>query len=57
MMMAGSVSPDRLDEYREDGGGAPSLHSPLFFPDIEPTITTGVTGLTGAALELLQGEK
>ena len=56
MMMVGSVSQDRLDEYRKDGG-EPSLHSPLYYPDIEPTITTGVTALTGAAMELLKPER
>ena len=53
MMSVGSVSKERLDNYEKDGG-APSLHSPLFYPDIEPTIVTGVTTLTSASLELLK---
>ena len=57
MMMAGSVNQERLDAYRKDGASEPSLHSPLYYPDIEPTITTGVKGLTGAALELLRPAK
>lgn len=32
----------------------PSLHSPFFAPQPEPTITTGVRAMTAAALELLE---
>jgi amidohydrolase len=53
MMSVGSVSRERLDAYRTDGGAEPSLHSPKYYPDIEPTITTGVTALCTAALDLL----
>ncbi|HEY9424996.1 MAG TPA: amidohydrolase [Microterricola sp.] len=34
----------------------PSNHSPLFGPVIEPTLSTGVTALTAAALEWFGGE-
>ena len=53
MMSVGSVSKDRLEAYREKGGAEPSLHSPKYYPDIEPTIATGVTALCTAALDLL----
>jgi amidohydrolase len=53
MMSVGSVSKVRLNAYRKNGGAEPSLHSPKYFPDIEPTITTGVTALCTAALDLL----
>jgi amidohydrolase len=56
MMSVGSVSKDRLNAYRKNGGAEPSLHSPKYFPDIEPTITTGVTALCTAALDLLPRE-
>jgi amidohydrolase len=56
MMSVGSVSKDRLSAYRKNGGAEPSLHSPKYFPDIEPTITTGVTALCTAALDLLPRE-
>ncbi|RIK80153.1 MAG: amidohydrolase [Planctomycetota bacterium] len=56
MMSVGAVSQDRLQRLQQDPRGAPSLHSPLFYPDIEPTLTTGVTALAAAALELLQAE-
>ena len=35
-------------------GKVPSIHSPFYYPDPEPTIRTGVTVLTAAALELLK---
>lgn len=54
MMSVGAVDQNRLDEYAKDAGSAPSLHSPLFYPDVEPTITTGVTALAAASLELLK---
>ena len=53
MISVGSVAPERLAEFRENGGLEPSLHSPKYFPDIEPTITTGVTALATAAVDLL----
>jgi amidohydrolase len=56
MMGVGAVTKGRLDEYK-DKGGAPSLHSPLFYPDIEETMETGVKALTSASLELLQAEE
>jgi amidohydrolase len=56
MMSVGSVSQERLDKYKESGG-APSLHSPQFYPDIEPTIVTGVTTLTSASLALLKARE
>jgi amidohydrolase len=56
MMSVGSVSAERLEKYKESGG-APSLHSPQFYPDIDATIETGVTTLTAASLELLQGKQ
>ena len=55
MMSVGAVNQDRMDKYKE-AGGAPSLHSPLFYPDIKETMSTGITALTSASLELLQRE-
>ncbi len=52
MMSVGSVAQERLDEYKSKGG-APSLHSSQYYPDIEPTLRTGVTTLTSAAEDLL----
>ena len=56
-MFVGSVNQERLDKYQAGDGSEPSLHSPLYYPDIEPTITTGVATLASAALDLLQEQK
>ncbi|NOZ40918.1 MAG: amidohydrolase [Planctomycetes bacterium] len=53
MLNLGTVSQQRLDEYKKAGTPPPSLHSPKYFPDPEASIVTGVTTLTTAALELL----
>jgi hypothetical protein len=46
---------DQLDfrAAKSAGQTLPSLHSPLFAPDREPTIKTGATVLAVSALELL----
>ncbi|MEM8944941.1 MAG: amidohydrolase [Planctomycetota bacterium] len=53
MLGLGTVTQQRLDQYEADGVPPPSLHSPKYFPDPEPSITTGVTTLVGVAMELL----
>jgi amidohydrolase len=57
MMSVGAVDPERLEKYRKDDGAEPSLHSPRFYPDVDATITTGVTAFVSAALELLPPAK
>jgi hippurate hydrolase len=54
MFRTGSVAAARLAAYRDRGEPAPALHSPLYYPDAEPTLETGVTALATAALDLLQ---
>ena len=39
------------------GQDPPSLHSALYYPDAEPTIETGVTAMSAAALDLLAPTK
>ncbi|HEX5746378.1 MAG TPA: amidohydrolase [Archangium sp.] len=53
MLWLGTVEPKRHAEAKAAGETLPSLHSPLFHPDRERTLRTGVTTLTTAALELL----
>ncbi|OJT20486.1 peptidase M20 [Archangium sp. Cb G35] len=53
MLWLGTVEPKRHAEAKAAGETLPSLHSPLFHPDRERTLRTGVTSLTTAALELL----
>lgn len=49
----GAVNPARFAEAKSKGEQLPSAHSSRFAPDPEPTIKTGVTALTAAALDLL----
>ncbi|MEE8294977.1 MAG: amidohydrolase [Sphingomonadales bacterium] len=49
----GAVNPEEYAATIAAGGTFPSLHSPFFAPDPEPTIKTGVRAMTIAALELL----
>lgn len=53
MFWLGSVDAARLARYEQIGQTPPSLHSALFYPDYEETLTTGVTAMASAALELL----
>lgn len=53
MLKLGTVTQKRLDAFAAEGIPAPSLHSPKYYPDYEPSIVTGVTTLVTAALELL----
>jgi hippurate hydrolase len=57
MYRLGSVEPQRLARYKELGQGVPSLHSALYYPDVEETLTTGVITMAGAVLDLLQPTK
>ena len=52
----GAVEPQRYEASRKSGEPLPSLHSSQFAPLPEPTIKTGVTAMTAAALELLGSE-
>ncbi|MBO1337213.1 amidohydrolase [Streptomyces sp. VRA16 Mangrove soil] len=58
--MFGGLDPDRMAAAAEAGTterDIPSNHSPFFAPLVEPTITTGVTALTTAALAWLEAAK
>ncbi len=48
----GTVEPRRYGEAQASGTPLPSLHSPLFAPDREPTLRTGASVMVLAALEL-----
>lgn len=54
MYRLGSVESQRLARYKELGQPAPSLHSALYYPDVEETLTTGVVTMAGAVLDLLE---
>lgn len=50
----GAAPPEVLEAAQAAGVAPPSLHSSKFYPLPEPTIRTGVTALTHAALNLLK---
>ncbi|HEY0550387.1 MAG TPA: amidohydrolase [Verrucomicrobiae bacterium] len=53
MFWLGTVSKERFAEHERDETLLPPLHSSRFQPDPRPTIQTGVTAMSAAALELL----
>ncbi|MEZ6242263.1 MAG: amidohydrolase [Phycisphaerales bacterium] len=53
MFRLGAVKQDFYDSSKRRGVVLPSLHTPYFAPDPEPTITTGVEAMTTAAMEIL----
>ena len=50
----GTVSPDQYKASKEKGTKLPSLHSGIYKPLPKPSITTGVSTMTQAVLDLLQ---
>jgi hippurate hydrolase len=56
MYRLGAVDQRRLDRYRQLGQPAPSLHSAQFYPDVVPTLTTGITATSSVVLDLLKPE-
>jgi hippurate hydrolase len=53
MFSLGTTDPQRLAGYARLKQEPPSLHSPQFYPDAEPTLATGVTAMASALLHLL----
>jgi hippurate hydrolase len=56
MFRLGAVNQKRLDEYAAKKIPPVSLHSPVFYPDIEETLSTGVPAMISVALDLLSAE-
>lgn len=54
MFRLGTIEPARLARMKQLGQTPPSLHSPLYYPDPEPTLITGLQATVAATLELLQ---
>ena len=50
----GAVDATKIAEFKEEGKELPTLHSSKFAPVPEPTIRTGVVGMTAAVLELMK---
>lgn len=54
MYRLGSVDARRLARFKALGTPPPSLHSPLYYPDAEATLSTGMITMANVALELLK---
>jgi hippurate hydrolase len=52
----GAVNKDVFEESKKENIPLPSLHSDLFLPDAEPTINTGITAMSQAAIDLFGEE-
>ncbi|MCA9102027.1 MAG: amidohydrolase [Planctomycetales bacterium] len=53
MFRLGSIDAERLAGYARFEQSPPSLHSPRYYPDPEPTLTTGLRATIAAVEELL----
>ena len=53
MYRLGTVDPKRMAGYERSKQSPPSLHSPLYYPDAEATLATGISTMSAAVLELL----
>ena len=53
MLRLGTVAPATFEAAQRGEVDLPSLHSPFFAPDPQPTLTTGVAALSAIALDLL----
>lgn len=49
MFGLGSIAPERMRRLARPL----SLHSPVYYPDVRPTLVTGMTAMSAAALDLL----
>ena len=54
MFRLGTIEPQRLARMKQLGQEPPSLHSPLYYPDAEQSLVTGVQATVAATLELLK---
>ena len=52
----GAVNKNVFEESKKENIPLPSLHSDLFLPDPEPTINTGITAMSQAAIDLFGEE-
>ena len=54
MFNVGAVDPAKAAESKKTGTPLPSLHSSKFLPVPEPTIRTGIVGMTTVVMELMK---
>jgi hippurate hydrolase len=56
MFQVGSIERERMRGYDQQGQKPPSLHSPVYYPDSEGTLRTGLTAMVAAVFELMPPE-
>lgn len=54
MFRLGASDAGKLAQAKESGVALPGIHSPLFAPVYEPTISTGVAAMTAMGMDLLK---
>lgn len=54
MFSVGAIDEARIETSKKNGTPLPTPHSPLFYPDPEPTIRTAVEGMSAALLDLMK---
>ncbi len=54
MFWLGTVPPAKVAEAAKSGQPLPSLHSPFYRPDAEPSLETGVAAMTAAVMECIK---
>jgi hippurate hydrolase len=56
MFRLGTIEPARLERMLQLGQTPPTLHSAYFYPDAEPTISTGIVAMSSAVLDLMPAQ-
>jgi amidohydrolase len=54
MFWVGAIDEARIETAKRSGVPLPTPHSPLFYPDPEPTLRTAVEGMSAVLLDLLK---
>ncbi|MFM7066161.1 MAG: amidohydrolase, partial [Gammaproteobacteria bacterium] len=54
MFRVGATPVAEFEKAQAEGVTLPSTHSPLFAPDPEPTLRTGILGMTQVVLDLMR---
>jgi hippurate hydrolase len=57
MWFLGTIDRERLDRAEKEGKSLPSMHSPLYYPNPEPSVRAGVTSLTLGVLHLARPKR
>ena len=57
MWFLGTIDRERLARAEKEGKSLPSMHSPLYYPNPEPSVRVGVTSLTLGVLNLARPKR